>query len=125
MSNNEITKVAQEDVLIVCLGNSWLRRNCGNKLKRRYYTSSRMRQAARLLIDLHKLDASEVKEVMMSYLKPSCFDIMAKAALLTASVCSDDEENLKSPSTAIKVGYDLKRMLNWYRNQEWKAGVDC
>ena len=35
---------------------------------------------------------------------------MVKAALTTASQDFDDEEDLQFPSTALKMGYDLKRM---------------
>ena len=33
-------------------------------------------------------------------------------ALITASLSLDDDEDLKSPSTAVRIGFDLKRMLN-------------
>ena len=55
MTNDMITEVAQGDPLIISLGNLWLMKNAGNKLKHTYYTSSRMKGAARLLLNLRKL----------------------------------------------------------------------
>ena len=46
------------------------------------------------------------------FLKPAFFDTAAKAALLTARQSIDDEEELVAPSTAIRIGYDIKWMLN-------------
>ena len=42
MTRDTITNLAKGDPLIVALGNNWLRRNLGNTLKRKYYTSSIM-----------------------------------------------------------------------------------
>ena len=43
MTRDEVSGVAQKDDLIVLFGNTWMKKNCGNKMKRKYYTSSRMR----------------------------------------------------------------------------------
>ena len=50
MKKDRIGTVAREDPLIVLLGNQWLRRNVGNVLMRKYYTSGVMRLCSRLLI---------------------------------------------------------------------------
>ena len=47
---------------------------------------------------------------LSNFLVPEHFDDIVRAALTTASPGFDDED-LKSPSTAIKLGYDIKRML--------------
>ncbi|XP_033737472.1 titin homolog [Pecten maximus] len=110
MTRDEITEMAKNDPLIVALGNNWLRRNLANTLKRKYYTSSRMRGAARLLCHLHNL--SRVKLPMIDYITPSYFDTMCEAALLCANVDADDEEDLASPSSALKIGFDIGRLAH-------------
>ena len=110
MTQDSESNIAQNDHLIVALGNSWLRRNVGNKLKRKYYASSRMRQAARFLT--HMCSLSNETHDISAFLSPKYFDVATKAALLTASQSIDDEEDLLAPSTAIKVGYNLKRLAN-------------
>ena len=52
MQVDDISEIAQNDPLIVMLGESWLRRNISNKLKRKNYASGRMRLAAKLLKEL-------------------------------------------------------------------------
>ena len=111
MTRDNITEVAQTDPIIVYLGNVWLAKNVGNILKRKYYTSSRMREAARLLINGRELIGNENLS-MTDFLKPVHFDTVARAALTTASPGFDDEDDLASPSTAIRLGYDIKRMVN-------------
>jgi hypothetical protein len=49
MTIDENTKIAQRDLIILGLGESWLRRSYSNKLKRANNTSSRMRLARRYL----------------------------------------------------------------------------
>ena len=45
---------------------------------------------------------------MSASLKLEYFDDVVTTAFMTAAVPMDDEEELKSPSTAIKLGYDTK-----------------
>jgi len=45
MKHDDISCTAQNDPLILALGNLWMSKNIGNRLKRKYYTSSRMRGA--------------------------------------------------------------------------------
>lgn len=47
---------------------------------------------------------------MWHYLKETKFDTIVKGTLATAVV--DDEEDLQKPSNALKLGIDLKRMIN-------------
>jgi hypothetical protein len=117
MIDDGITKTAQTDPLIVSLGNILLTRNVRNKLKQKYCTSSRMREAARLLANARTILNSDC--TMSELLKPEHFDDVAKAALITASPGFDDEEDLKSPSTAIRLRYEIKRMLN----VKWAEGI--
>ncbi|XP_069105224.1 uncharacterized protein [Argopecten irradians] len=110
MTRDCLTNSAKADPLIVALGNTWLRRNLGNKIKRKYYTSSRMRGSARLLHHLQDLSAEKL--TLSDYLKPKYFDLVCEGALLCAHMENDDEEDLKSPSAALKIGFDIGRMAN-------------
>ena len=123
MTRDEVTQVAQQDKAIVALGNNWLRRSVGNVAKRKYYTSSKMRQAARLLIQL-RLQTNMVDADMSSFLQPNHFDDLVKAALVCSSASLEDLEDLKSPSTAIKMGYDIKRMVNAIYGAALRVGDD-
>ena len=87
MRRDETSAIAQQDSLIVALGNDWLRQNIDNVLKRKYYTSSRMRGAARLLKKVRELTDTQFE--MMHYIKPEYFDKMCEAALQCAEI--DDE----------------------------------
>ena len=50
IKDDECSRTAKNDVLILSLGESWLRRNIDNNEKRKYYASGRTRLCARLLI---------------------------------------------------------------------------
>ena len=109
MKMDDIGKIAQNDHLIICLGNMWLQRNIGNQIMRCYYTSSIMRLMSKFLKNLRKLHESN--EDLWFYIKPEFFKLAVQATL---QCCSDqldeltDEETLPSPSNAIKLGFDLK-----------------
>lgn len=110
MLNDVIGKIARADKLIISLGNIWLEKNVGNKLKRGKYTSQIMRLTARLLCNLREINENE--EIMSNYLKPAHFNDIAKATLMTAGASKNDEENLEKPSNAIKLGHDIKKLIN-------------
>ena len=112
MNTDTVGRLARNDDMIVSLGESWLRRNIDNVEKRRYYASQRMRLAARLLQELQKLDEDEEKKTMEDYIKPGNYDHFVKGALNCCFPYMDDEDDLHSPSNAIKLKYDIKRMAN-------------
>ena len=113
MTRDNTSETAQSDSLTVALGNSWLRRNFDNRNKRRYYTSSHMCGAARLLLAVKKLGGEQLKDVSMhDVLKPKDFNILAEAALQIASPSIDDIDDLKHPNVAKKIGFDIARMVN-------------
>ncbi|XP_014676676.1 PREDICTED: uncharacterized protein LOC106816566, partial [Priapulus caudatus] len=133
MTRDDISRVAQNDMLLVALGESWLRRNQDNKNKRKYYASQRMRLNSRMLIELRNeedrvveernkeqskvADKPPVKNVknsgsMWDFLTPAYFDKVVLAALKCALPYMDDEEELAAPSNAIKLKYDIKRLLH-------------
>jgi hypothetical protein len=137
MISDKVGKTAQSDQIIVALGESWLRRNIGNEEKRRHYSSQRMRLSARLLIHLRTIDKenqheqaeggqevdeeeeepdvvseSENKKTLSEFLKPEHFDKIVTAAIRCCLPYIDDIEDLASPSNALKLKYDLKRLIN-------------
>lgn len=72
------TKIAQGDPLIVALGNNWVIRKVGNRLKRKYYTSSHMRTAARLRKKLRQLTDEKCASID-EFLRPCYFSEVAQA----------------------------------------------
>ena len=48
---------------------------------------------------------------MWDYLTKDNFHAVVEATLLTAAAVSDDEDELLKPSNAVKLGFDIKRML--------------
>ncbi|VDI57024.1 Hypothetical predicted protein [Mytilus galloprovincialis] len=115
MRRDEIAKIAKSDKLIVGLGNYWLRQNIGNKLKRKNYTSSRMRSTARLVKNLQSNCTQQGEEKTVSlydFLIPAKFDLIANSAMQCATIDADDEEDLLHPTAAIKIGFDLLRLAN-------------
>ncbi|XP_062566938.1 uncharacterized protein LOC134229248 isoform X2 [Saccostrea cucullata] len=138
MSSDNITTIAQNDKLILALGESWIKRNIGNVEKRKYYASSRMRLCARFLIQLQQLqsiqksgscadsttyDVDEIdtemdvdkdskQDSLWDFLRPQNFDNLVLAALKCSFPNADDDDDLLSPSNAIKLKYDLYRLVN-------------
>ncbi|XP_062610759.1 uncharacterized protein LOC134272385 isoform X2 [Saccostrea cucullata] len=109
MIRDKTTEIAQGDHLITVLGNIWLMKNAGNKLRRKNFTSFRMRLAAKLLSLLR--EDSQIPSASMHYfIAPEQFDRVVSCAV---KACEEDENaDLKNPSTAIKLGYDLSRLAN-------------
>lgn len=116
MKRDDVGTLARKDDLIVMLGNMWMDKNIGNRLKRGKYTSAVMRLNARFLLNLRKLAPlqgnPDSSSTMSTYLAPENFNSIVKAALLTASSTMDDDEDLGTPSNALKLGFDLKRLIS-------------
>ena len=111
MTNDEIGLEARDDELICSLGEIWMKSCVDNKVKRAHWTSQHMRLAAKLLIELRKLDDSGENLQMWDYLRPKYFDNLILASISICLPEMDDVEELRSPSNAIKMKYDLIRML--------------
>lgn len=123
MQNDQVGQVVRKDPLLIQLGNEWMQKNVDNKLKRGSYTSQILRLVGRMLINLGKVkpldsggqgkdSGGQGKAAQLwDYLKPEHFDALAEATLLTASPTTD--ESLRNPSNAIKLGYDIKRLINF------------
>lgn len=119
MTRDEVKIVAQGDDLICALGESWMRRNYGNK-KAKYYASQHMRLMVKFLINLRKLDSPENEvqtQSLWDFLVPSKYDIVLAAAVQLAFPYMDDIEDLRPPSNAIKIKYDILKVINekWAR----------
>ncbi len=112
MREDKIGLEAKNDDLIIALGNNWMLRNVSNHVMRKYYTSCVMRLAARLKIALNKMATPVDGGGLDSYLAPTYFDHVTKAALVCSDQDDDDEEELGSPSNAIKLQYDIKRLCS-------------
>ena len=107
MTRDEITEIAQGDALICSLGDIWLMKNIDNKLRYKNSTSFRMRLVARLLQKMRN-EAGKKSASMSDFFTVDNFET---AVDCTIKLCEEDEhENLKNPSTAIKLGYDLQRL---------------
>lgn len=77
MIEDGVGKVAKTDPLIINLGNQWMQRNVGNRIMRKYYTTSIMRLAARLLINARQMTKDDSIS-MDSLLQPKYFDKVAQ-----------------------------------------------
>ncbi|XP_033731339.1 uncharacterized protein LOC117320961 isoform X2 [Pecten maximus] len=111
MQADDVSLRAQSDPLIISLGNQWMDRNRGNRIMRKYYASQAMRLAAKLLIHLNNITGNKDKDLNF-FLQPSYFESVAKAALQCSKQDADDDEDLASPSNAIKLGYDIKSLAS-------------
>ena len=68
---------------------------------------------ARLLQALRTLDGDE-KKTFPDFMNTKLFDMILAASLQCCMPYFDDIEDLRAPSNAFKIRYDLKRMLNAY-----------
>jgi len=113
MNLDEVGKVVREDPLLIQLGNQWMQKNVDNKLKRGSYTSQILRLCGRMLLNLRKIKPLKDSKVSLwDYLKPEYFEALVEATIMTATPSIDDEEELEKPSNAVKLGYDIKRLIN-------------
>ena len=67
VTRDEVTRVAQNDKLIVALGESWLQRNLHNVEKWKYYASQHMRLAARFLICMREQKKQKEQAITKRY----------------------------------------------------------
>ena len=118
MQQDDIGKVAKADPLIIAVGNNWMDKMRGNTLNRKYYTSGIMRLLGKFLINLRRqaVDQLEVNSrsdanTLSDYIRPQHFDKCINAALECAAQDADDMDDMASPSNAIKLGYELKRIV--------------
>ena len=108
MASDQISLVAKNDYIILTFG-SVVAQNC--TASQYNYVSQRMRQLARLLIELR--DQTQAPDAdLSSFLKPEKFDTVVAALLKMCEYkqCTKTEPaKLKVPSLALKIGYTLRR----------------
>ena len=112
MNLDAVGLLARSDPLIIGLGNIWIEKNISNPLKRGKYTAQVMRLNATLLRSLRKIKPLDVEMSMWNYLCKENFDAVVEGTFVTAAASAEDKDDLMSPSNAIKLGFDVKRMLN-------------
>ncbi|XP_070573897.1 uncharacterized protein [Ptychodera flava] len=129
MRADELSKIAKNDDLICRLGESWWHRCCDmDQTKRKYYTSQKMRESARLLKNLRVCNDDNMS--ISDFLRPQYFDDIVQAVLLTSgrttgyaksagtNYGTGDMENQSSdekPSVALKLGYNIRRLTELKR----------
>jgi hypothetical protein len=108
MTSDQIALVAKNDCIILTFG-GLVAQNC--TAVQYTYVSQRMRQLARLLIELR--DHTQLPDAdLSSFLKPESFDIVVAAVLKVCKYvqCSKTEPaKLKVPSLALKLGHAVRR----------------
>lgn len=119
MKDDDCSRTAKKDALILSLGESWLRLNYDNVEKRKYFSSGHMRLCARLLIALRdqnqQVDPNgneDTPQTMWDFLVPSKFDHFVAALLSVSRSYMDDLSDLKVPSNTFKLKYDIGHLLN-------------
>jgi hypothetical protein len=108
MRNDDVGKCAQEDALIRMLGDVWLSKSYGHRLRRGKDSSFHMRLAAKLLLESRK-QLAKPDLCMAELLVMKNFDVIMD---ITLNLCGKDEHSeLLHPSTANKIGFDLARLI--------------
>ena len=108
IKKDDIGLTAMKDNLIIALGESHFFSNFGNRLKRKNYASFRMRLGTRLL-KLLRTDIGNNEASMSDCLVVENFDRFVKCALIACE--KNNEDKLKHPSVALKLGDDLNKMV--------------
>ena len=109
MQNDKVSRCAQEDSLICNLGDVWLSRSIGHKLRRGKDSSFHMRLASKLsLVCRQRLEEPGLD--MFQLLKVKYFDIIVDETLNLSG--TNEHGELAHPSTAGKVGFDLARLVS-------------
>jgi len=116
MVRDEITTVAQNDQLIVTIGDLM-----ANKLQKHnaYYISNKMRQLAKLLIRLRKSD-NNVDYTLEKFIKPDKFDEVVAAVLAECKyepATDQCQSSINIPSLALKLGHSLKKCATLVRGK--------
>ena len=110
MRHDEVGEIARKDEIIMRLGGVWIKKNLGNELKRGKYTSQVMRLIATLLRNFRSITGM-INYSMWDALTPDFYRPLVYAVLTTATHDLYDINELKAPSNALKLGFDVKRMI--------------
>ena len=113
MSFPKRPKTAQNDPLIVMRDSKF----ANNKLRRKYYPSFLMRLVARLLLIPRGENTEEglCRKSMSDFLVPITKQVRPIRRCCSESMCQrrGDRNELKHPSVAIKLGFDISRLASW------------
>lgn len=104
MKNDNIAFRAQRDDLILMFGTSLIEKG---GVVQPEDVSQRMRQLARLLIQLNKTQEGSLE----SFLKPENFDLVIMAVKSLCEFEPQKPDEVKTPSLALKIGHALTRCL--------------
>ena len=109
MRNDDVSRCAQKDNLICQLGDVWLSKSIGHKLRRGRDSSFHMRLAAKLLLACReRLHMQSID--MFNLLIMKNFDIIVEETLKLCGL--NEHEELAHPSTANKLGFDIARLVS-------------
>jgi len=106
MRNDEVGTLAAKDSLILKLGQSLCRRFGGDK-EQFNYVRSKMRQVARLLLELRKTSGKNMS--MSDFIHPATFSAVTAAAKHVAGF-KDDSSEYRAPSSALRSGAVIRRL---------------
>ena len=109
MRNDEVTLIARNDSLIMEVGKMLVEKHGAYKAQD---TSQTMRELSRLLQQL-RTTGPNPNVPLSNFIRPSMFDrvVSAVKTLCTFEV-TDGQQNVGTPSLALKIGYVLKRCVN-------------
>ena len=80
-------------------------------------TSPKMRELSRLLIQLKKTDDNPNAQ-LFDFIKPSKFDVVIEAVKKLCNFeTKDGQQDVRTPSLALKIGHLLKKCVNVVRGQ--------
>ena len=83
---------------------------CGQQTEEEVLRVTKDAPKCQTSVALHEEDARS--ESLWEFLVPQKYGSIAKAAITVAMPTMEDEEDLKSPSNAIKLKYDVIRLVN-------------
>ena len=115
MKTDQISLAARNDEVILRYGSSLLQKHGKDKAN---YVSQHMRELGRLLVEGRKI-AKMPSLSMKDFISPDKFDILVQATK-NESGYQDDADHLReytSPSTALKLGYAIKKAAYIVRGQ--------
>ena len=109
MRNDEVTLIARNDSLIMGVGKMLVEKHGAYKAQD---TSQTMRELSRLLQQLRTTGPNS-NAPLSNFIRPSMFDrVVSAVKTLCAFEVTDGQQNVGTPSLALKIGYVLKRCVN-------------
>lgn len=109
MKSDEVTLVARNDWLIKELGVLLIEKH-GDK--QNHFVSQKMRELARLLLQLRTTSAS-LDAQLSDFIKPGEFDVVVSGVKALSKFNSEDGvQHVAIPSLSLKIGHSLKKCVN-------------